>query len=256
MTRFTLLIAALLLSVPGSGQVNDDAKTYLNQGVQAYKNHGFSEAVGFFQKAADLDPNSKTAHLYLATAYQSQYIPRAESPDNVRLAENALREFKTVLSLDPNDENAAASLARLYFDQDKLDEARDWNTRVIAINPKRKEAYYLLGVIAWRQWLVPDREARKALSMRPEDPGPLTLQSLREELKAKYLPMLDEGIVNMAKALDLDKEYDDAMAYMNLLIRYRADLLDTPAAYKEQVEVANDWVQKTLATKKKKAERP
>ena len=29
------------------------------------------------------------------------------------------------------------------------------------------------------------------------------------------------------EALEIDKEYDDAMAYMNLLIRYRADLLDT-----------------------------
>ena len=256
MTRFTLLIAAVLLAVPGNGQVNDDAKTYLNQGVQAFKNQGFSEAVGFFQKAVDIDPNSKTAHLYLATAYQGQYIPGVESPDNVRLAETALSEYKTVFSLDPRDENAAASLAKLCFDQKKLDEARDWNSKVIAINPKRKEAYYFLGVIAWTQWFARDREARKALSMRPEDLGPLTLQSLSEELKPKYLPMLDEGIASMAKALELDKEYDDAMAYMNLLIRYRADLLDTPQAYKEQIDVANDWVQKALATKKKKSERP
>ena len=37
MTGFTLLIAALLLAVPGSGQVNDEAKTYLNPGVQGYR---------------------------------------------------------------------------------------------------------------------------------------------------------------------------------------------------------------------------
>jgi hypothetical protein len=55
--------------------------------------------------------------------------------------------------------------------------------------------------------------------------------------------------------LEIDKEYDDAMAYMNLLIRYRADLLNTPEEYRQAIEVADDWVQKALATKKMKAER-
>ena len=45
------------------------------------------------------------------------------------------------------------------------------------------------------------------------------------------------------------------MAYMNLLIRYRADLLDTPAEYKKSVEEADNWVQKTLDTQKKNAEK-
>ena len=66
---------------------------------------------------------------------------------------------------------------------------------------------------------------------------------------------VDEGVANMQKALDIDKEYDDAMAYMNLLIRYRADLDDSTDAYKKDVEEADNWVQKALATKKIKAER-
>ena len=45
------------------------------------------------------------------------------------------------------------------------------------------------------------------------------------------------------------------MAYMNLLIRERADLADTPEEYKKDVEIADNWVQKALETKKIKAER-
>ena len=37
-------------------------------------------------------------------------------------------------------------------------------------------------------------------------------------------PIIDEGMADLQKALDIDKEYDDAMAYMNLLIREKADL--------------------------------
>ena len=105
------------------------------------------------------------------------------------------------------------------------------------------------------QWLAPDRAARTKMDMKPEDPGPLSVDSVREELKQRYLPDLDEGIANTEKALALDKEYDDAMAYMNLLIRYRADLLSTPEEYKQQIEIADRWIEKALALKKIKAER-
>jgi len=57
------------------------------------------------------------------------------------------------------------------------------------------------------------------------------------------------------KALQIDPDYDDAMAYENLLIRERADLMDNKEEYEKQIKIAEDWVQKTLATKKIKAEK-
>jgi tetratricopeptide (TPR) repeat protein len=248
-----LSVAALAAVSTGCQQLK--ARDNLNKGVQAYKNAKYPEAVAFFQKAVELDPSFKTTHLYLATAYMSQYIPGAESPENVRMAESAYNEFQNVLKLDPNDELATASIASLYFNQKKLDDAKEWNKKLIALNPQNKDAFYTLGVIAWTQWLVPDREARNKIGMKVEDPGPLKKKEIREELKVKYRPMLDEGVANMQKALDIDKEYDEAMAYMNLLIRYRADLDDTPEEYKKDIDLADSYIQKALATKKLKAER-
>ena len=66
--------------------------------------------------------------------------------------------------------------------------------------------------------------ARANLRMKPEDPGPIKDKKVKEELQAQYSAIIDDGIANLQKALDIDKEYDDAMAYMNLLIRERADL--------------------------------
>jgi hypothetical protein len=45
------------------------------------------------------------------------------------------------------------------------------------------------------------------------------------------------------------------MAYINLLIRERADLDDTPEQYKKDIEAADGWVQKAMETKKIKAAR-
>ena len=252
MTRFLLLLAAALVTLPGCAQ--DDARTYLNQGVQAYRNADYAAATALFQKAVAIEPESKPAHLYLATAHMSQYISGSQAPENLQLADRALAEFRRVLEIDPTDEVATASIAQLYYDQKKLAEAREWNRKRIALNPASRDAYYTLGVIAWTEWLVPDREARNKLGMTPEDPGPLRVESVRWELKARYLPILDDGIANLERALELDKEYADAMAYMNLLVRYRADLVDTPEEYARQIEIADEWIQKAMAAKRRERE--
>ena len=91
--------------------------------------------------------------------------------------------------------------------------------------------------------------------MKPEDPGPLKKKDIRDELKAKYRPMLDEGVANMQKALEIDQEYDDAMAYMNLLIRYRADLRRHAGRVQEGHRRGRHLDSEDLTTKKMKAER-
>src|SRR5712692_11523540 len=88
-------VAALAIGATGCNFLR--ARDNLNKGVQAYKNARYPEAVALFQKAVELDPSFKTTHLYLATAFMSQYIPGAESPENIRMAENAYSEYMRVL---------------------------------------------------------------------------------------------------------------------------------------------------------------
>jgi len=60
----------------------------------------------------------------------------------------------------------------------------------------------------------------------------------------------------MTQALKLRPDYDDAMAYMNLMYRERADVeCEDPGARAADLKTADDWVDKTMATKKAKAEK-
>ena len=249
----SIAIAALLIGATGCEKLR--ARDNLNKGVQAFKSAKFPEAVEFFKVAADLDPEFHTARLYLATAYMSQYIPGAESPENLAMAKSAYDEFAKVLEKDPNNSLALASIASLYYHQKKFNEAEEWYKKVIAADPNNKEAYYTLGVIAWGRTFPKRMEARAKLSMKPEDPGPVKDKKVREELAAANLPVIEAGIKELEKAIEIDKEYDDAMAYLNLLHRERADLQESPEAYKKDIETADAWVQKTLETKKIKNQR-
>ena len=99
-------------------------------------------------------------------------------------------------------------------------------------------------MIAWAKWYPALMTARAELRMKPEDPGPLKDKKVKDELSAKYCAMIDDGIANLQKALDIDKEYDDAMAYMNLLIRERADLVGQSGRLQEADRSGRSWVQK------------
>ena len=160
-----------------------------------------------------------------------------------------------MLAEDPKNLLATQSLANLYYQMKNWDKAVEWNKKVVELDPNNKDAYYSIGVIAWTQFITPVREARQSLKMKPEDPGPIKDPKVKEELAAKYKPSLDAGLDAVKKALAIDPEYENAMAYMNLLIRYRADLDPDKATYEADVKEADMWVQKSLETMKIKAAR-
>lgn len=255
------LLAGVVLFASGCNKLK--ARDNLNKGVNAFRAGQYTAAADAFKEAIELDPELPAARLYLATAYMSQYVPGSDTPENKRNADSALEQFNLVLQNDPKNLLATQSIASLYYLMKDLDKATEWEKKVIAIDPKNKEAYYTLGVIAWTQFVPADREARTAQSMTPEAPGPLKAAKPakgkttdpKEELKAKYWQSLTDGIGYEKKALEVDPEYENAMAYMNLLIRYRADLLNTKEEYEAAVKEADSWVQKNLETTKLKAQR-
>ena len=85
-----------------------DSRSWLNDGVGAFKNARYPEAVASFQKAVEADPSSVPAHLYLGTAYMQQYIPGAESKENLEMNKLAKENFLKVLEQSPGDKIAVA----------------------------------------------------------------------------------------------------------------------------------------------------
>ena len=80
--------------------------------------------------------------------------------------------------------------------------------------------------------------------------------ALAAQFQQKYGAMIDEGITNLQKAMELTPDYDDAMAYLNLLYRQKADMETTPAAHDADIKQADDLVDKVKAIKQKKMENP
>ncbi|MGE5488855.1 MAG: tetratricopeptide repeat protein [bacterium] len=257
----TTALGVLAASLAGTGCQKLKARDQLNKGVQAFRSANYTAAVEHFKQALEADPTFHNARLYLATAYMNQWIPGADSPENQQMAQGARENFEQVLAEDPNNTVALSSLASMAFheaggiqDTDaklkQLEVAAEWYEKLAKVEPTNKEAWYSLGVIAWSKWYPAIGKARSDLQMKPEDPGPLKDKKVREQLRQEWSETIQTGIEYLEKALSIDPQYDDAMVYLNLLNRERADLAETPEEYRRDIEAADNWLQKALDTRK------
>ena len=252
--RMLALVAAGLMLFSTTGCERLRARDQLNKGVLAYKNARYEEAINHFQQAVQLDPSLLNARLYLATAFAQQYIPGADAPDNNKMAEQAIDQYKEVLQRDPKNVNSVKGIAYLYLQMKQFDKAKEFYRKATELDPNDPEPYYSVGVIDWTQTYQPRMEERAKLGRKPDEP--LKDKKVCAALKEKNSPNIEEGIDNLKKALDKRQDYDDAMAYMNLMYRERADVeCEDPSARAADLKTADEWVDRTLAVKKAKAEK-
>lgn len=245
------VLAGLLLASTGCQKLK--ARDELNKGVAAYKSAKYPVAVEHFKTAIDLDPSLLNARLYLATAYANQYVPGAQTEENMQVGEQAIEEFAKVLQEDPQNLGSISGIASLYFQMKRMDEAKEFYRKQINLDPSNPEAYYSVGVIDWTMTYQPRIVLKSRLKLKPEDP--IKDEKERKALAERNAPLIEEGMQMLNKAMELRQDYDDAMAYLNLLYREKADLADTPQEREELLKTADMWIEKTLAIKKAKAQK-
>lgn len=248
-----LSVLAIALLQPVCAQI---PSSEMDAGVAAYTSAMYERAIGHFRNAVELDPKLVVAHLYLAMCYAQMYIPGADSPDNLQQAENALAEFKRVLILSPLPQQrmqALQGLASLNFNMKRFDEARQYYRQITELDPQDAEAYFSLAVVDWTEAYTPRMDLRQSMGLKPTDEmisssGCNLLRSMNQE-------KVEDGIRNLQKAIEIRCDYDDAMAYMNLMYREKTEYeCDDPTARQADLKQADIWVDRTMAVKKAKAE--
>jgi tetratricopeptide (TPR) repeat protein len=140
----------------------------------------------------------------------------------------------------------------------KFEDAKTFYRKALDIDPNDPEPYYSIAVIDWTQSYQPRMEERAKAGLKPDEwiMKDKSNKKVCDMLKTKNSPVIDDGIAMLQKALTLRPDYDDAMAYLNLLYREKGDLeCDDAGARAADLKTADEWVDKTMATKKAKAEK-
>jgi hypothetical protein len=141
-----------------------------------------------------------------------------------------------------------------------FEESKTYHMRHIQIKPDDPEPYYWVGVIDWTLAWRANNEMRldynKAnIKKQVKDAEPLPA-AIRGDYTTKYGPLVDEGVADLQKAISLRPDYDDAMAYLNLLLRRKADMAESAAERDTLEKQADDLVEKVKEIKQKRLDQP
>lgn len=256
--RIPVLAAAtlsLLVSMTGCKRLQ--ARDQLNKGVQAYKAARYEEAITHFQKAVSLDPTYPMTRIYLATAYAQQVVPDLTTPENLKNADLAINGYKEVLAKDPADVRSLKGIASLYYSIDKFDDAKQWQQKVLEADPQDAEAAYTIGVINYGKARRNSVAVLAANGLTDDGAGnPKLPKSACQQIAQQNGPLIDEGFKYLNQAVQVRPNYEDAMAYLNLLYRRKAEIeCGNDAARKADVAQADDWREKAMGTRKANEEK-
>jgi tetratricopeptide (TPR) repeat protein len=250
--RISTLVALLVLLGTATGCDFLKSRDQLTRGVAAFKNAQYEQAANYFETAVKLDPKNQTAKLYLATTYASQVVPNLMTPENLALAQKAIDGFNAVLDRDPADVTALKQIASINRNIQKFDLAKQYELKVIAVAPNEPEAYYIVGFVDWTlayknavtilaaDGLTDDGEGNKKMT-----------KGACAKIVEANTPLVNEGLQYLQKAVDLNPNYDDAMQYIQLTYRRKADLeCPNDAARKADLAQSDVWTQKAIGARK------
>lgn len=262
-TRVAMVgLALLVASSSGCSMVNKiRSKNELNETAKAYKDGRFEEAEQHARRALELDPNNKTAPIFIARTIHSQYKPGIDSAENKQKAEQAIEAYQKILQNDPTNEEGYKAVAALYGaikDDQKL---RDWiaqrgnNTNLPA--PTRAEAMAIMAGMDWNCSFkiteLPENkriEQGKVLFIKPKDQKDFDMSKM----------CVVRGMEQAEKAISLDPSNEAAWAYKTNLLVEAARLaemdgkMDQKEAYSKQADEARKRANALSEERRKKEE--
>lgn len=248
--RIAIILAVLVVFTSGCSLVNRiRAKNELNEAARAYRESHFEEAEQRSRRALELDPENKTAPLFIARTIHAQYRPGVTSPENVAKANSAIEAYKRILDRDPQNEEAYKAIAFLYERLKDEEQLRQWimaraNNDQIE-NPKRAEAFVVLASKDWNcSFQITDLPTNK-LTVVENARATVSYRKPKEQKDFdKAQQCVRRGLEEIENAIKYDPNSESAWSYKTNLLLEAAKLAemdgkpDQKAEWDKQREVA------------------
>jgi hypothetical protein len=244
--------ASLIFSTSGCSLVNKiRAKNQLNEAARAYHDGHFEEAEQYSRKAHDLDPENKTALLFIARTIHAQFKPGVQAPENLAKASAAIQAYQSVLEKDPKSDEAYKAIAYLYGATKDTEKLRSWiSARALDGSvpaEKRAEAYIVLASQDWdcsfKITELPSNQTKTLVNNK------MTIAYKKPANQKDFdtaQTCMKRGLEEVESAIKLDPNSEPAWSYKtNLLIEaVRLAEMDGKTDLKPQLEKQREEAQK------------
>lgn len=251
-TGIVILLAILVATTSGCGIVNRiRAKNQLNEAARAYHEGRFVEAEQHSRRAAELDPNNKTAPMFIARTIHAQYRPGVQSPENIAKAQEAIDAYQKLLEKNPKDEEAYKAIAYLYGAIKEDDKLRQWISSRAASDStepsKRAEAYVVLASKDWDcSFKITELPTNKVTTVDPSNnKATISYKKPKDQKEFDQAQMcVKQGLAEAENAIKFDPNNESAWSYKTNLLLEASKLAemegqaDQKAQYQKEYEVA------------------
>lgn len=268
-TGIVIVLAVLVATSSGCGVVNRiRAKNQLNEAAKAYREGHFPEAEEHSRRAAELDPNNKTAPMFIARTIHAQYRPGVQSPENIAKAQEAITAYQQLLEKNPQDEEAYKAIAYLYEATKQDDKLRQWITARAASDStqpeKRAEAYVVLASKDWDcSFKITELPTNKTTTIDPSNnKATVSYKKPKDQKDFDQAQMcVKTGLTEAENAIKFDPNNESAWSYKTNLLLEASKLAemdgkaDQKAQYQKDYEAAlKRTTELSVANQKRKEE--
>ncbi len=267
-TGIVIALAILVATSSGCGVINRiRAKNQLNEAARSYREGRFPEAEQHSRRAAELDPDNKTAPMFIARTIHAQYRPGVQSPENIAKAREAIDAYQRILERNPQDEEAYKAIAYLLGAIKEDAKLRDWITARAANESaepaKRAEAYIVLASKDWDcSFKITELPTNKVTTVDSNNRATVSYRKPTDPKDFQTAQMcVRQGLAEAENAIKFDPNNESAWSYKTNLLLEASKLAEmdgqaaTKADYQKQYEAAlKRTTELNVANQKRKEE--
>ena len=226
-TRIAIVLAVLVATSSGCGVINRiRSKNQLNEAARSYREGKFLEAEQHSREAAALDPENKTAPMFIARTIHAQYRPGVTAPDNIAKAQQAIEAYQQILAKNPQDDEAYKAIAYLYGAIKEDDKLKQWITARATSEAtdatKRAEAYVVLASKDWDcSFKITELPTNKTTTIDPAtNKATVSYKKPADQKEFDQIQMcVKQGLAEAENAIKFDPGSESAWSYKtNLLL--------------------------------------
>ena len=248
-TRIVLVLAVLVATSSGCGVINRiRSKNQLNEAARSYREGRFPEAEQHSREAAALDPENKTAPMFIARTIHAQYRPGVMSPENIAKAQQAIEAYQQILAKNQQDDEAYKAIAYLYGATKEDDKLKQWITARAANEgvdgPKRAEAYVVLASKDWDcSFKITELATNKTTTIDPAtNRATISYKKPTEQKDFDQAQMcVKQGLAEAENAIKFDSGSEAAWSYKTNLLLEASKLAEMDNQTEQKAQYQKDY---------------
>lgn len=263
-----IVLAVLVATSSGCGVINRiRSKNQLNEAARAYREGKFPEAEAHSREAAALDPDNKTAPMFIARTIHAQYRPGVQSPENIAKAQQAIDAYQQILAKNPQDDEAYKAIAYLYGAIKEDEKLKQWITARAASDTaepeKRAEAYVVLASKNWDcAFKITELPTNKITTIdQTNNKATISYKKPGDQKDFNQAQMcVKQGLSEAENAIKFDPNNESAWSYKTNLLLEAAKLAEMDgqteqkASYQKEYEAALKRTTELSAANQKRKE--